>query len=453
METFENIKNEGRLLYKYTRGSTLYGLNTPESDLDEGGLFIASKETFFGLPSRYEGQVSDERNDTTWYEIGKFSELLLKSNATVLEALFIPEDKMLLKPNKLIQPLFEVKESLITKDCFKPFVSYAIEQINKARGLSKKIVNPITERKWPLDFCYTFRNQGSTKIKFWLEYRSLKQEYCGLVNIPNMHDVYGVYYDWGRFFEDEGISAEDLVSFYHYPKEYHDTPVIVKKLKEAKSEEHKHIYEKMLEASYKCNMVSFIANFYGLKSEQYFDMMSAECHEETDNNIKKWFNEQKPIGYRGIVGEKSNGIRLSSVSKGEKPISYLSYNENGYTKHCVDYKNYQDWVKYRNPKRYESNLSKNYDSKNMMHCMRLISMGQEIAEGKGIILDRREAGDREFLMNIRNHKYEYDELMKIVNDKKAKMDEAIAKSNLPDHIDKDLINDILVEIRKNAYNI
>lgn len=28
METFENIQNEGRLLYKYTRGSTLYGLNT-----------------------------------------------------------------------------------------------------------------------------------------------------------------------------------------------------------------------------------------------------------------------------------------------------------------------------------------------------------------------------------------------------------------------------------------
>lgn len=30
METFENIQNKGRLLYKYTRGSTLYGLNTPE---------------------------------------------------------------------------------------------------------------------------------------------------------------------------------------------------------------------------------------------------------------------------------------------------------------------------------------------------------------------------------------------------------------------------------------
>lgn len=56
-------------------------------------------------------------------------------------------------------------------------------------------------------------------------------------------------------------------------------------------------------------------------------------------------------------------------------------------------------------------------------------------------------------MNIRNHKYEYDELMGFVKEKKAKMDEAIAKSNLPEHIDKDLVNDILVEIRKNAYHL
>lgn len=39
-----------------------------------------------------------------------------------------------------------------------------------------------------------------------------------------------------------------------------------------------------------------------------------------------------------------------------------------------------------NPKRYESNLDKTYDSKNMMHCFRLMHMASEIAEGKGVIL-------------------------------------------------------------------
>lgn len=158
MDTFDKIQSQNRLLYRYIRGSHLYGLQMEDgsSDIDEGGLYIASSEDFFGLPTNYSPQVSDEQNDTTWYEIGKFFEMLIKSNSTVLEALFVPSDKQLLKPNKALNPLFENKDLFITKDCFKPFVSYAIEQIHKARGLNKKIVQPIVERKNPLDFCYTF---------------------------------------------------------------------------------------------------------------------------------------------------------------------------------------------------------------------------------------------------------------------------------------------------------
>jgi len=440
METFRDIENDGRLLYKYTRGSTLYNLNAPDSDLDEGGLYIQSKNSFLGLSDiEFKGQVSDERNDTTWYEVGKFCDMLLSSNPTVLEALFTPEDKQLLKPNKVLTPLFENRDLFITKDCFKPFVQYAIEQIRKARGLNKKIVNPINERKWPLEFCYTFRKQGSTNVTYWLEYRNLKQEYCGLVNIPNMHDIYGVYYDWGKYFEDEGITGEDLVKYYHYPKEYWDTAKIVKLLKEAKSEKEKSNYEKTLKRCYQYNMAHFIVDFYGLS-------------DGVDELLMK-FAKQKPIGYRGIVSPKSNELRLSSVSKGEMPICYISFNQQGYTKHCIEYNEYQKWVKFRNPKRYESNLNKNYDSKNMMHCVRLITMGQELAEGKGLILDRRIAGDRDFLMGIRNHKFEYDELMAIVTEKETKMKEAIAKSTLAEHINKDLINDILIDIRKNMYKM
>jgi hypothetical protein len=80
-------------------------------------------------------------------------------------------------------------------------------------------------------------------------------------------------------------------------------------------------------------------------------------------------------------------------------------------------------------------------------------MGQELAEGKGLILDRRIAGDRDFLMDIRNHKFEYDELIAIAIEKEAKMKEAIAKSTLAEHINKDLINEILIDIRKNMYKM
>ena len=129
----------------------------------------------------------------------------------------------------------------------------------------------------------------------------------------------------------------------------------------------------------------------------------------------------------------------------------MVYNESGFKDHCKKYKEYKDWEKFRNPKRYESNLDKNYDSKNMMHCVRLMHMGREIAEGQGINLERKE--DKEFLMNIRNHKYEYDELMERVEADKAALDKAIEKSTIKETIDVDAVNDILIEIRKKAYGL
>lgn len=44
------------------------------------------------------------------------------------------------------------RDNFITKACFKPFLGYVYQQIIKCRGLNKKIVNPVTERKEPLDF-------------------------------------------------------------------------------------------------------------------------------------------------------------------------------------------------------------------------------------------------------------------------------------------------------------
>jgi hypothetical protein len=77
-------------------------------------------------------------------------------------------------------------------------------------------------------------------------------------------------------------------------------------------------------------------------------------------------------------------------------------------------------------------------------------MGKEIAEGQGVILER--TWDRQFLMDVRNHKYEYDELMDIVEKDNKKLDEAIANSAIKESIDTDFVNDLLIDIRRKAYN-
>ena len=420
-DTFQTIIDDKRLLFEHVAGSTLYNLNISDSDVDTRGLYIAPKEQLFGLGLDYQDQVSDERNDNTWYELGKFCNLLLKSNPTVLETLFVPEDKIITTPSEIIKPLLENRNQFITKKCFKPFVEYAYAQIRKARGQNKLIVNPIKERLTPFDFAYTFYKQGSTKISNWLNNRGLYKDYCGLVHIPNMHDTYGVYYDWGAHL------------------------ATIK-------------YDNLETAVFGANMFGIL--FFGWCGYGQVDENTAKFAKfikawfgiKTKKALKEWYDShQEVIHYRGMCLENATDMRGSSVSKGEKPLCHMVYNESGFKDHCKKYKEYKDWEKFRNPKRYESNLDKGYDSKNLCHTFRLMHMGKEIAEGRGIILERTE--DREFLMNVRNHKFEYDELIEIVDKDKKELEKAIANSTIKETIDIGFVNDLLVEMRKKAYNM
>lgn len=411
--TFDTIREKGLLLYEYVRGSHSYGLNIETSDIDKGGVYICPNSQLLDLGFTYQDQVQDATHDTVWYELNKYMRLLIKSNPNVLEPLFV-DDEFVLYQHPVFKQIRDNREMFLTQEAFRPLGAFAIEQIKKCRGLNKKIVNPVYERLQPLDFVYTFYRQGSTKINNWLEYRGLKQQYCGLVNIANMHDTYGCYYDWGNHFIQEGITEQMLKDAYH-----ESTNNLSK-------------------------MVDFIVDHYKLRAEDN----GGEYFYQTVDNIGKWYNSITPHGYSGIVGvdKLSTSLRLSSVKKDEKPICHIVYNESGYTKHCIDYKNYKDWEKHRNPARYESNLNKNYDSKNVMHSFRLIAMCTELAKGEGFNCNRRDI-DRDFLLDIRNHKYEYDYIINLLDEKKRLMDEAIASSTLPKTVDVDSVNELLLKIR------
>lgn len=64
MNNFDIIRAEGRLAYEYVRGSRLYGLNTPISDTDTGGVYLCTRDEFYGCFG-YKPQVSDDRHDNT----------------------------------------------------------------------------------------------------------------------------------------------------------------------------------------------------------------------------------------------------------------------------------------------------------------------------------------------------------------------------------------------------
>ena len=395
--TIQEVKEKGLLAYEYVRGSQLYNTALPpvngveQSDTDYGGVYIAPQEMLMGLPENYLPQVSDEKHDCTYYELGRWVELLMKANPNALESLFVPEDKIVGEVHPAIQLIIENKDLFVTKECFNSLVGYARTQISKATGLNKKINWPVVERKEVLDFCYTFKGQGSQSMKEFLEERGLDQKYCGLVNIPNMKDTYGVYYDYAAYLHFE--QPENWEKF-----------------------------------------------FYKFGSLGQWDKIQ---HRITSRTF---------FGYSGIVHPdgKSNEVRLSSIPKGENPICFMTYNQNGYESHCRKYKEYQEWVEKRNPVRYESNLKKSYDSKNIAHTVRLLHMGKELAEGEGLNVVR--TWDRDFLLDIRNHKYEYNEIMKYVENVYESMKEKIKACTLPETADREKINQLLIQARKLANN-
>ena len=429
---FQEIRDKGLLLYEYIRGSVSQGINTPSSDIDHGGVYLAPAEQLLGLGIDYQDEIKSEKGDDDWMELNKFMRLLLKSNPTVLESLFI-DDKYVLYEHPIMTEIKKHRNEFITKECFSGFIGYSCEQIKKCRSLKKLFVQPIVERKTVLDFCYTFYKQGSTKIENWLDYRGLKQKYCGLVNIPNMMETIGVYYDWGNHFLNENIHIEELYGAYDNIGTYSTTDIITK-MKKSTDDNEKLKLEEDLKKCHMCNMVGFIMDFYHLD-----DMFA----------LRDWYYEQSPIGYKGIVNEKgtSNELRLSSVAKDERPVCYMTYNKNAFSSHCKDYKEYKDWEKNRNPVRYLQNKGKQFDRKNVAHAIRLMHMGIEIARGEGVKVDRTNI-DRDFIMNIRNGNSSYEDIISYLENKKIEMEDAMTSSTLPEKIDIEKINNLLIEIRK-----
>jgi uncharacterized protein len=189
--TLNELQNDSsHLLLKCISGSQAYGLALPHSDTDIKGVFIQPRKEYYGLT--YIDQVNNETNDIMYYEIKKFVDLLLKNNPNILELLSTPDDCVLHRHPvmNLLKP-----EMFLSRLCNQTFGQYAYAQIKKARGLNKKILNPLDKkRKTILDFCYIVKGQRSVPVGEWLSDHGYVQEDCGLVRIDHMRDMYAVFH-------------------------------------------------------------------------------------------------------------------------------------------------------------------------------------------------------------------------------------------------------------------
>ena len=185
-----------------------------------------------------------------------------------------------------------------------------------------------------------------------------------------------------------------------------------------------------------------------------FNSQIIYCENRTEEERKilkeKFDKENYDLGFKGIVLENSNKIRLSNIPKDLKYNCVFYYNEDGYSMHCRKYKEYEEWLKNRNTQRYVEieNHQQSIDGKNMMHTRRLLDMAKEIALGQGINVRRPNA---EFLISIRQGKVNLEDLIQHAEDEIKEIDKLYIESNLPDNVDMNFVNDLLIEIRKHFY--
>lgn len=357
--TIQDLKNKNLILFEAISGSRSFGLATENSDTDIRGVYYLPKEDFFGL--NYIPEISNETNDITYYEIGRFVELLQKNNPNILEIIASPEDCILQK-----HPLMDLlkPEDFLSRLCKDTFAGYAVSQIKKAKGLNKKILNPMDkEKKSILDFCYILQDQGSVPLKKWLrEFPSsegrggLQQEKCGLVSIDNTKGMFALFYD-----------------------------------------------------------------------------------------------ESGEFGYKGIIrNEEANQVSVSSVPKGEQPIAYLFCNLDAYSTYCKDYREYWKWVSERNEDRYNVNQNhgQNYDSKNMMHTIRLLQSCEQIFKNNSLNI---RVENREELLDIKAGNRSYEEVLKKAEELISSIEHYHAASTLPDVPDPEKTTKILIRIREELY--
>lgn len=200
--------NRQYILFESLYGSHAYGTATETSDRDIRGVYIMSQEEYYGM--NYVPQIHDDTNDTVYYEIRKFCELLTTSNTTALELLFMPSHCIQYCSIKFNDIFIKNRNSFLTKDLVKSLMRMSESQISKATGLKKKMnyENQQILRKTPFDFCYVPYKQGSRLLSEWLEENNYIQENCGLVKVPNMRDSYCVFYS--TTIKYKGVIKKDL---------------------------------------------------------------------------------------------------------------------------------------------------------------------------------------------------------------------------------------------------
>lgn len=130
------------LIFEGLVGSTLYGTNTEESDLDTRGICIPPMNILLDPFSNFNIKDSGfEEEDRAIYDLGHWMKLCADANPNILELLFIPTE-FIKYDSVLWQFILNNRDLFLSKKIKHTFTGYAISQLKKMESHREWFLNP-----------------------------------------------------------------------------------------------------------------------------------------------------------------------------------------------------------------------------------------------------------------------------------------------------------------------
>lgn len=131
-----------RTLVLMIHGSTSYGTNTANSDIDVKGVAVAPMEYTHGFLHTFEQADKGFTDlDCTIFELRKWMKLASDNNPNVVELLFT-EPRFWLQSSELWERIYGWRELFLSKNCKHRFSGYAISQLKRIRSHREWLLNP-----------------------------------------------------------------------------------------------------------------------------------------------------------------------------------------------------------------------------------------------------------------------------------------------------------------------
>lgn len=150
-----------------------------------------------------------------------------------------------------------------------------------------------------------------------------------------------------------------------------------------------------------------------------------------------------------INTEEYTGYAAKSLGLNDN-LTHAFQKERAWRSAVRDYKNWEEWKLNRNKTRHEIEAKYGYDAKNALHLVRLFTSCIEVLRDHKLLVRRPDA---EFLLEIRNGKFSYDELIEWAENKDKELDELYKTSTLKNEPERVKINDWLIDVLMRFYKI